>query len=135
MQSILSFEQLSSSFSDYFSIFFIMPNPSIPRPIKAKIIMNEAELSIHEGWNKHQCKLCSKFCSGGAGSGWTNFLNHLSHSHAIGGMRKSRRDFLIEKFNPTLGATILDHFSYPVEIQTIHLFLSCCDEKSSTSML
>ena len=139
MQSILTFEQLSVDFSEYVAIFFTLPNTSIPRPTKAKKLMDRTELSLHEGWNKHICKICSQTCAGGAGSGWTNLLNHLGHNHAIGGMRTSWRDFLIEKMNPSPGVSILNHFSFPVEIQTIHYFLNlvvtknlplqCCEWK------
>ncbi len=96
MQAVVTFEHLTAKFSEYCALFYTLPIATIPRPTKAKKLMGEAEKALHDGWNKHICKICNQSCLGGAGSGWTNLLNHLRQSHPIGGIHRSWRDFLIE---------------------------------------
>ena len=82
-------EELAKIFADYVSDFFILPDPLIPRPAKLKKLMNSDEIKSHEGWNKHTCRMCNQHFLGGAGSGWTNLVNHILTAHKLGGSKIS----------------------------------------------
>ena len=126
MSTVPTLEQLTISFGNYVELFYELPDKSILRPTKAKKHLTEAELKVHEGWNKHLCKICGQSVLGGCGTGWSNLSHHITSNHKIGGTNTSWRDFLM----PCTSMKISDHFSYSDEIQCIHFFLNLIIQKN-----